>query len=68
MLNEKPTIIFAIIGLIKKISLYKMNYFLEPNTSKNKIELELNLSNYATKSDLKIATSVDTSNFAKKTD
>ena len=68
MLNEKPTIIFVIIGLIKKISLYKMNYFLEPNTSKNKIELELNLSNYATKSDLKIATSVDTSNFAKKTD
>ena len=36
--------------------------------SKNKIEIELDLSNYATKSDLKIATGVNTLDFAKKTD
>ena len=34
--------------------------------SKNKIEIELDLSNYVTKSDLKIATGVNTSDFAKK--
>ena len=36
--------------------------------SKNKIEVELDLSNYATKSDLKNASDVDTSQFAKKDD
>ena len=46
-----------------------MSYFPEPHThSKNKIEIELDLSNYATKSDLKNATCVDTSDFAKKAD
>ena len=41
--------------------------FPEPHThSKNKIETELDLSNYATKSDLKKETGVDTSDFAKK--
>ena len=30
-----------------------MSYFPEPHTNKNKIEVQLNLSNYATKSDLK---------------
>ena len=32
------------------------------------VKVELDLSNYATKTDLKIATGVDTSSFAKKTD
>ena len=32
------------------------------------MKIELNVSNYATKSDLKNATSVDTSKFAKKVD
>ena len=45
-----------------------MSYFLEPFTSKNKVQVELNLSNYATKSDLKNATSVDILHFAKKDD
>ena len=41
-------------GLLKKILLYKMSYFSEPyNCSKNKIKVEIHLSNYATKSDLK---------------
>ena len=38
----KAMIIFLTVGLIKKISLYKMSYFPEPNThSKSKIEVEL---------------------------
>ena len=46
--------IHLIVGLIKKILLYKMSYFSEPyNCSKNKIKVEIHLSNYATKSDLK---------------
>ena len=44
-----------------------MSYFSEPHIhSNNKIELELNLSNYATKSDVKNETGVDTSDFTKK--
>ena len=65
--NGKATIILLTVGLIKKILLYKMVSFPEPHThSKNKIETELDLSNYATKSDLKKETGVDTSDFAKK--
>ena len=45
-----------------------MSYFLPYRNSKNKIEVELDLFNYATKSDLKNATGVDTSELAKKTD
>ena len=43
-----------------------MNYFLSYSQSKNKIEVELDLSNYSTKSNLKNGTGVDTSQFAKK--
>ena len=51
----------------KKILFYKMNYFPEPYSHrKNKILGELDLSNYATKSDLKSATGINTSKFAKK--
>ena len=51
----------------KKRSCYiKMICFLPYSHSKNKIEVELGLSNYATKSNLKNATGVDTSQFAKK--
>ena len=68
MLNGKATIIFLIVGLIKKI-LYKMSYFPKPNTSnKNKVKGELDLPNYKTKSNLKNATSVDKLKFAKKAD
>ena len=44
----------------------KMNYFPKPYTNKNKIEVELDLPNYETKSDLKNATGVDISQFAKR--
>ena len=52
--NGKAMIILSTVGLIKKIWLNKMSYFPEPHIlSKNKIENELDLSNYATKSNLK---------------
>ena len=37
-----------------------------PGHGKNKVEVELDLPNYSTKSDLKIVTGVNTSQFAKK--
>ena len=40
-------------------------YFHEP---KGKVNIELVLSNYATKTDLRNATAIDTSSFAKKVD
>ena len=45
-----------------------MSYFPEPLTIKNNIEVELDLSHYATKSNLKNAPGADTSQFAKKDD
>ena len=61
-------LIQLIVGLIKKISLYKMSYFLEPYAHRKKIKFRLELSNYATKSDLKRATYVDISDLAKNVD
>ena len=43
-------------------------YFPKPKSLGANVKFELDLSNYATKSDLKNATGVDTSDFAKKTD
>ena len=40
-------------------------YFPEPNSFGRKIKVELHLSHYATKADLKYAAGVDTSAFAK---
>ena len=43
-------------------------YFPEPKSLKGKVSVELGFSNYATKTDLKNATGIDTSSFAKKVD
>ena len=43
-------------------------YFPEPKSSRGRVKVELDLSNYATKADLINATGVDTSKFAKKVD
>ena len=52
MLNGKVLVIHLIVGLVKKILLYKMSYFAELYTcSQNKTKIELNLSKYATKSE-----------------
>ena len=46
-----------------------MNSYLDPDIcGGNKIKIESDLPNYAVKSDLKKATGVDISDFAKKTD
>ena len=62
--------IHSVVGQIKSIQLYKISYFPEPYyRSKNKINVELNFSNYATKPDLKKAKYVaDTSDFAETND
>ena len=41
-------------------------YFPEPKSFGRRVKIELDLSNYATKVDLKNATCVDTSKFSKK--
>ena len=65
--NGKATIIL-LKSYIKL--LYKMSHFPEPYTrGNNRIKVELDLSDYAAKFDLKNATAVvDTSKFAKKVD
>ena len=47
---------------------YKMSYYLPCKSSSNNIKVELDLTNYATKADLKNITHVDVSSFATKTD
>ena len=69
MSNGKVMIIHLTVRLIKKISLYKVSYFLESYShNKSKIRVELDLSSYATKSDLQKVTSINTSKFTKKID
>ena len=53
MLNQKDTIVLLIVRLTKKDIVIKMSYFSPYSYSKNKTEVELDLPNYATKSDLK---------------
>ena len=43
-------------------------YFPEPKSSVGRVKVELDMSNYSTKVDLKNATGVNTSKFAKKLD
>ena len=46
---------------------YKMSYYLPYKSSSNNVKVELDLTNYATKNDLKNITHVDVSSFASKT-
>ena len=67
MCSGKVMIIDLIPGYTKMISLYKISYFSEPyNHSKNQIKVELDLPDYATKSDSKGATNINTRKFAKE--
>ena len=69
MISGKLMIIHLIVGLMKKILLYKMGYFPKSYIHcKNEIKFELDSSTNPTKFDLKSATDVDTSKFAKKAD
>ena len=69
MSNGKVIIIHLIVGLTKKI-LYKMRqYFPKPYRDfGGNIHVKVDLSNYATKIDLKNATGVDTPKLAAKSD
>ena len=67
MLNRKAAILILTVGLIKKILLYENELFFILKLNR-KQKSKLDLSNYATKSDLKNATGVDTSQFAKRDD
>ena len=66
MWNGKATIILLTVLLVRKILLYQVSYFPEIYThSKNNIKVELDLTNYTTKSDFKKAAVIDISEFAK---
>ena len=54
--------------LDKKDTVWITEYFPEPKPLGGRVKVELDLCNYATKPDLKNATGVDTSKFAKKVD
>ena len=65
MLSKNIIIIRLIAIQVKNISFYKMNHYTEPDSQgRNKIKVQLDLSNYATKSEVKKATGVDTSDYA----
>ena len=66
MPNGKVMILHLIVELIKRIFLYKIIYFPPYGHSKNEIKIDLDSCSYVTKSDLKNATGVDKSKFAKK--
>ena len=68
MSNGKDVIIHLIVGLIKRPCIKTSQYFPKPFRSfGGNINVKVDLSNYATKTDLKIVTHVDTSNSALKT-
>ena len=50
----------------KKYIIKRSEYFPKPKSFGRRVNLELDLSNYATKPDFKNATGIDTSKFAKK--
>ena len=61
-------IVHLIVGLIKK-TLYKMSKYFpkSPRSYGENISVSVDLSNYATKTDIKNITHIDTSGFALKT-
>ena len=64
MSNGKAMVIRGTFGLIKKVSLCKINYFHNKKTychNSNKIKDELDLSNYTRKSNLKGKAGINTS-------
>ena len=58
MLNRKVTIILSTVRLIKKDTRLNECIFFETETLGGNVKVELDLSNYTTKSDLKDKTSV----------
>ena len=68
MSNGKDTIIHLIVGLIKRPCIKMNQYFTKPFRSfSGNINVKVDLSNYATKTELKNVTHLDTSTFELKT-
>ena len=69
MSNGKDMIIQLIVGLIKRPCIKMSQYFPKPFNSHfaDSIKVKIDLSNYATKTDIKNVSHVDTSSFALKT-
>ena len=67
MLNEKDMTIHLIVGLIKRYLIKMSEYFPKPSSHEKNIKVKIDLTNYATKADIKNITNADTSNFALKT-
>ena len=66
-LNDKEIIVVFMIKNYRKLN-YKMSTYYPPyKNSSNNIKVELDLTNYATKDDVKNITHVDVSSFASKT-
>ena len=68
MSNGKGMIIVLIVGLIKRFLIKMSQYFPKPFNSYfgGSIKVKIDLSNYATKADIKNISHVDTSSFALK--
>ena len=65
-LNDEEIIGSFMIKNYKRVH-YKMSYYPPYKSSSNNVKVELNLTNYATKTDLKNITHVDVSSFVSKT-
>ena len=65
--NGKVMIIHLIVGLIKRHCIKISKYFPSLKSFERNINVKVDLSNYATKTDIKIITHIDTSDFASKT-
>ena len=63
-LNDEETILVYRTIIVDN---YKMSYYPPYKSSSNNVKVELDLTNYATKTDLKSITHVDVSSFASKT-
>ena len=74
MLNGKDTIVPLIVGLVRKTyykstNIFEMSEdFPKPKSLEANVKVELDFFNYATKTEFKNATGVDTASFTKKTD
>ena len=71
-MESQSMIILSIVRLIKKTKYKWVNIFLNRHFfwsgGRGNVKVELDLSNYALKADLKLATGVDTFKFATQTD
>ena len=65
-LNDEEIIVVFMIKNYKRVY-YKMSYYPPYKSSINNVKVELDLTNYATKTDLKNVTHVYLSSFASKT-